>query len=157
MNQSIQALIIQLSLSLVVSIVTALITVKLSTRQFYSQRWWEQKAESYSKILEDLSRLQYSFGEWIDEESENRKFSDKKKEKLSEDYGQSRETLEKLRAVGAFYISEDAAQILDELFKLLYQADSEESWIHMILQSYEAVKECIEKIRKCAKDDLKIR
>jgi len=43
--------------ALFVSIITAVVTVKLSIKQFYSQRWWEKKAEAYSHIIENLSYL----------------------------------------------------------------------------------------------------
>src|SRR6266536_1374619 len=39
---------------LVIAVVTAIITVRLALRRFYSERWWERKAQAYSDILEAL-------------------------------------------------------------------------------------------------------
>ena len=40
--------------SLVVGVCTAIITVRLSLRRFRSERWWERKADVYSRIVEAL-------------------------------------------------------------------------------------------------------
>ena len=55
MSEITQGILIALIPALVVSIITAYVTVRLSIRQFYSQRWWDKKAEAYSQILEHLS------------------------------------------------------------------------------------------------------
>ena len=44
-----------LGTGLVLAIVTSFVTVRLSLKSFVSQRWWERKAEAYSKIMEQLS------------------------------------------------------------------------------------------------------
>lgn len=54
-------------LSVVASIISAFVTVRLSLNQFRSQRWWEKKAERYSQIIEHLSHLEFSLGEWLEE------------------------------------------------------------------------------------------
>ena len=48
-----------------VSIITAFIAVKLSIRQFYSQKLWEKKAEAYTQIVEQLSYLQFYYTECL--------------------------------------------------------------------------------------------
>lgn len=48
----------------IIAIIAPFVTVKLSLKLFYSEKWWEKKAEAYSHIVEHLSYLQYYFGEW---------------------------------------------------------------------------------------------
>lgn len=67
MNTFTQGVLTGLIPSLFVSVLTAFVTVKLSTKQFFSQKWWKKNAEAYSKIIEGLSYLQYFFGEFFDE------------------------------------------------------------------------------------------
>ena len=43
--------------SIVIALVTAYVTVRLSLKQFYSQRWWEKKAEAYSAIIHSLYQM----------------------------------------------------------------------------------------------------
>ena len=45
--------------SILVAVVVAVITVRLSMKSFVSQRWWERKAEAYSKIMEQLSYCEH--------------------------------------------------------------------------------------------------
>jgi len=63
MSEFARDIFIYLISALIVSIITAYLTVKFSIKQFYSQKWWEKKAEAYSNIIEKLSYLQYYFGE----------------------------------------------------------------------------------------------
>jgi hypothetical protein len=38
----------------VVAVLTAIITVQLSFRRFQAERWWDRKADAYSRIIEAL-------------------------------------------------------------------------------------------------------
>ena len=60
-------IIISVGISLLVAIFTTLITVKLLLKSFKTERWWEYKRETYSKIIEKLSNLKYSLGSMLDE------------------------------------------------------------------------------------------
>lgn len=42
--------------ALIVGVATALVTVKLSIRKFYTERWWERRADAYSRIVEALHK-----------------------------------------------------------------------------------------------------
>ena len=68
---------------LIISIVTAVLTVRLSVKQFTSQRWWEKKAEAYSKIIENLSNLQFCFEEWLSDEYNEKELRKEVIEKLN--------------------------------------------------------------------------
>lgn len=39
------------------AVITAAVTVRLSLRNFYTEKWWERQAEAYSEILESLSHM----------------------------------------------------------------------------------------------------
>jgi len=38
-----------------VAVVTAVLTVQLALRRFYTERWWEKKAEAYLNVIDALS------------------------------------------------------------------------------------------------------
>ena len=40
-----------------ISVLVAIITVKLSLKKFRSEKWWEKKVEVYSKIIDALHHL----------------------------------------------------------------------------------------------------
>ena len=100
-----QGIFIALIPGVIVSIITAYVTVQLSMKQFYSQRWWEKKAEAYSHIIEHLSYLQFYFGEWFNEGANIKELGDSDKERLSEGYRQARESIAKATAIGAYNTS----------------------------------------------------
>ena len=41
----------QITVGAIIAIVASYITVQLSLRPFYSEKWWEKKAEAYAAIL----------------------------------------------------------------------------------------------------------
>ena len=84
MSEFTQGILVALVPSMIVSIFTAYVTVRLSMRQFYSQRWWEKRAEAYSQIIEHLTFLQFYYGEWISEEMDGKVVSDADKERFLE-------------------------------------------------------------------------
>ena len=43
--------------SIVQPVVSAISTVRLALRRFRSEKWWERKADSYSRIIEALHQL----------------------------------------------------------------------------------------------------
>lgn len=154
MSEFTQGIFTALIPALIVSIITAYATVKLSMKQFYSERWWEKKVEAYSHIIEQLSYLQYYFGEWLSEGLHEKNLTDKHKEKLSESYCQAKESITKAAAIGVYIVSDDTATVLAELLRELEQKDPRGDWVGDIDRCYGSVKECIAKIRKYAKVDL---
>jgi ABC-type arginine/histidine transport system permease subunit len=61
---SVTQVVVGFGLSVIASIISAFVTVKLSLKQFRSERLWEKKAETYSNIIEHLSRLEYQLWLW---------------------------------------------------------------------------------------------
>ena len=47
--------------SLLIAAVASWITVKLSLRKFYTEKWWERKAQAYSEIIGSLARMEIFF------------------------------------------------------------------------------------------------
>ena len=152
MSELTQGILIALVPALVVSIVAAYVTVRLSMRQFYSQRWWEKKAEAYSTIIEHLSYLHYYLGEWERELMGLKTLSEGTKKELSESYRKSRESLIKAAATGSYIISDNAAKSLAELLHVLDIQDPD--WYAEIRRHYNAVEKCIAVIREEAKASL---
>lgn len=98
-----------------VAVLTAVITVRPSFRRFQDERWWDRKADAYSRIIESLhhivalNSLDYSefFGEATGDEEH--------REKIRESYSKAISDLELATGVGAYAISDDAAKVLADL------------------------------------------
>lgn len=154
MSEFARDIFIYLISALIVSIITAYLTVKFSIKQFYSQKWWEKKAEAYSNIIEKLSYLQYYFGEWLEEIEGTKKMREKDEERLSEGYRQAKESIIQASAIGAYIISDNTAVALVTLLRDLNKGDPSGNWMDDISRCYHTIEECIAKIRKYARVDL---
>lgn len=156
MSEFLQGLLVAFIPSFIVSIATALVTVRLSIRQFYSQRWWEKKAEAYSSVIEQLSYLHLYYGRWFDHLVGNRQLDDEDKAQLEARYRQATESVEKATAAGAYILSDQAATALREMTDRLNQIDPFDPF-EDVNKHYTAVKECIARMREYARADLKRR
>lgn len=72
--------------SIIIAIITSVVTVRLSLKQFYSQKWWEKKAEAYTNIIESLAIMQYYMGLWFDELISYKRFDEETDRRFAEDY-----------------------------------------------------------------------
>lgn len=153
-SEFIPGMLIALIPALAVSIITAYVTVRLSLKRFYSQRWWDKKAEAYSQILEQLSYLKYYYDEWLDELQAGITIGTDHKKRLSVGYQQSKESITRAAAVGEFIVSETTTQALSKLLSEIFWHHFEEDFNAAVQKSYDAVAECIRIVKGDAKEAL---
>jgi hypothetical protein len=48
-------------------VVTAVVTVRLSLRSFYSEKWWERKAETYTAVMDSLHHMKRYDGSMLEQ------------------------------------------------------------------------------------------
>jgi hypothetical protein len=156
MSEFLQGLLLALIPSIVVSVLTAYVTVRLSIKQFYSEKWWEKKAEAYSSIIEQLSYLQYFLEQWFSNEIGEKVLREETKARMREEYEQVELALKKAAAAGAYIVSDDTAIALKDVISVFNQPGYryDRNWLEEMEKDYVAVKECITKIREYAKEDL---
>ena len=150
------AFILALLPGLVISALTAWLTVKLSVRQFRSQRWWEKKVEAYSQIMEHLTLLEFACAAWYDDAISVKTLSDERRKMLSEEHVRAEESVRKVAAAGSYIVSADAASALSELVKAFDKHVPGEHWLDEVGRQLQATRECIAKVRGLAKSDLKL-
>jgi hypothetical protein len=141
--------------NLLVAIIVAVVTIRLSIRQFHSTRWWEKKAEVYTRLVEAAAALLRFF--WVKEGEllANVDFKGSETERRSGEAREARHTLEVAAAAGAYLISDDAHHALQKLRVTIvegyyYRYGLEELWEQMT-----AVEECLSTLRRCAEEDLR--
>jgi hypothetical protein len=143
--------------SLLVGICTAVITVRLSLRRFHAERWWERKADAYSRIVEALHTAAHYWVAQLNEDESGQEMSKEREKQLSEDYDRAASELAKATGVGAYIISEEVADALQNLQKRRRHDPRECAWTEIYDEEYTAHKEALTEIRKLAKKDLGVR
>jgi len=91
---------------------TSWITIQLSLKQFRTQKWWEMKADAYTKILDALHKSKKFSSEHLEAMYKIKEVSverDKELRKLSKD---SQEELSRAVDVGAFLLCKEAVDVL---------------------------------------------
>ena len=108
-------------ISLVPATAVAFITVRLSLKQFYSKKWWEKKAESYSAISKDLANLLFCVKEINSELGGGKKLDDHRRETLGNEYRRRLDSLKITAAGGDFISSKEVSRelmlLVDDLEK----------------------------------------
>jgi hypothetical protein len=144
--------------ALVVSVVSAVVTVRLAIRQFYSQRWWERRAETYTAIVESLSRMADCLRAFMDYEMAGpySREKDDLKELWSE-FRTARRAIQRFTWQSSFIVSESVAadlqKVTTELEKEYYPNDPPLTE----LEAYsEAVRVALEAIIPHARADLSV-
>lgn len=157
---TLSAFMLQVLSGLILAIVTSIITVRLSLRNFVHEKWWERKAESYTMIMESLHQMKsYCDGmasDWLSSEE----LSEEKKIKFWKDWIQGLARLQKSGDFGSFIIleaaSEEIKSLLDRLQALRYPEQEGFPW-EVFIQQKEAISQTLYLIKGFAKQDLGVK
>lgn len=161
----------QLALSLISGIVVALVasyvTVRLSLRRFYSEKWWKRKAQAYSEIIEALYDVKNGKDKWLDENFRQLHPDDQNWDELDLRSREGWDRIERTVGIGAFIISDEALRVLTDMSaEWRDMADHPEKYFEdpeTILMSEVFEREAnqlgdaLSRMRKIAKDDLKVK
>jgi hypothetical protein len=148
--------VISIASSIVSAVAVALLTVRLSLRQFYSQRWWERKADAYSVLVESLYHIKRQLEVLRDEATSQYRMPSDPRARLSQSAAQSDQEIRKAEGVGAFVISEAAAKSLSTLRWELDQYYQDLQYYQVLDKRLAAVDACLAKIRAIAMRELKV-
>lgn len=156
MSSNLEVFILAFVPSLLASVLTAFITVRLALRQFYSQRWWERKAEAYSAVVEALTGVAYALNRSYSKEFEGRDISDDESTAMWEQFWSSRQEIEKQIHAGQFIMSEAAVKALVDLVAELGRSRSDGNWLDDLDRHFAATQSTLANISRLAKADLKM-
>ncbi len=142
--------------ALFIAIVTSILTVRLSLRRFHAERWWEFKAEAYSRIVEALHQLMEYHAAMSESSMTGNDIGDNQQTELSANYQKAYSDLRKATRIGAYIISDKVAAALDALHKRSHTwKRSDPPWKHDDAE-FQAYQNALEEIRHLAKLDLKV-
>jgi hypothetical protein len=148
-----QTILAQIGLSLLVAVTTALLTVWLSLRRFYREKWWEAKMQAYTNLIQALHHMKWDLqisirSQWKgdDEETEYQKEWGAKHQAAWEE-------VRKQIDVGEFLYSSNSVKILRALDSET-APDEDEPYIDHLEKLQVAVEKCLPAIKVSARIDL---
>lgn len=147
----------QLAQPIIVSIITAFITVRLSLRRFRSEKWWEKKVEAYSIIIDAIHHLKDHAEQKLDAEWQELELSPEEEHELQLQYKNAYRELVRTLDVGTFIISDEAVRILEDYKKKPQLNWDEHDFVEIISDDVKQLTECLNGIKQEAKIDLDIK
>lgn len=140
-----------------ISLLTAIITVKLSLRKFRTEKWWEKKAETYARIVDALHHLKNYCEQKLNAEYGHSQLSPEKEHELSQQYKMAFCELAKAIDVGSFIISNEAVKILETYRNRPQLNCNENSLWDIIEHDLKYAEECLQNFKLSAERDLNIK
>ena len=155
--QTIQQLLLALTPGIVIGFVLAILSYSLGLKRYHSEKWWEKKAEVYSKIMESLYDMIIHTERQMQDPSLKTNDSEKIEAELTSRSKIASDQINRITVIGDFIISEVSANRLVELRKALANAANYESWYEYLEAEYSALDKCIRDMRTFAKNDLGVK
>ena len=146
---------LQFILTAVTAVGASFFTAKFALGRFYTQRWWEKKAEAYSAILEALHFIKRDFGEHLDAEEVHREVPEGRKVELRKKSREANDELKKLIDIGQFVLSDKAVAELSDFQKTYENWGDCPNWLEFLDGVWVATNDTLKRMHTIAKNDLK--
>jgi len=141
---------------LVVGLVTAFVTVRLTLGRFREERWWERKAQAYADLFQALFDVQWHAKRHLEEIEEGAHFVEGYMKQLADRASAGYMAIRKYAAIGPFLFSPATATRLAQLEKSLdqrtYNLDPHEEFS----ETLDAVTAALKDLRTTAHRDLRL-
>ncbi len=148
--------IVAATLAFIASVIATLVVAynaRLAT--FTQQKWWERKADAYSRIVEALAEMVCYHEEHLTAYEEGRNVREAMKTEIEEHWRHSYAELKKASAVGAFLISSSAETALRQMWQDKGKGIDSNDWYGLLESDYVAARDCLKSIVAEAKEDLR--
>lgn len=147
------SLIAPIVIPLSVAFVTAVITVWLTLRRFYREKWWEAKMRAYTQIIQALHEMKWDLEISIDAEYDGRDTDNEYHKRWDTKHREAWEEIRKQADVGEFLFSSASVKILRQLVS---DADSDpnDNYLEHMERTQTAVEKCMPSIKIAARKDL---
>lgn len=142
-----------LASSILVAIITAYVTVRLSLHRFRDERLWERKFTSYEELLGALHDLKRYSEAYVEAEEEGHEFS-KVEPELAAKRKAARSAVFKSIDTGELVLAPQAVESLSSLAVALDKALRLRSFYEMASAEVEALNRALVEVRAIARDDL---
>lgn len=140
----------------ITTICAAFLSARWAVRRAYQERWWDRKEQAYREIVDALhDLLRYSSFE-ADRDLNGDRGGHPKEKEFALRYSEAYWTVQRMTDIGPFVISQEAADILQKLRNRPKLEWGDGPAFELREQEASHYREALERIRECARKDLKV-
>ena len=143
----------KVGIALLVAVPTALLTVWLSLRRFYREKWWEAKMRAYAEVIQSLHDMKRDLDVSIRAELKGRNTNTRFFKELDRKHRAAWDEIHKNINIGAFLYSPRSIAVLEEL-RDRSRSDPKETYLQHSQKVQKVVDKCLPDKIKAARADL---
>jgi hypothetical protein len=140
-----------------VAVFASILSVNLAMRRFYSEKWWERKAEAYSRIVEELYHVLNSLDTCLVYFDQREELPQEDQNEINRLSNQAYKELYKAECIGAFIISDDVANALSQMREKEKNLSLDDPMELRLRARSNIVSECLNTVKSLARKELKKR
>lgn len=146
-----------LTAQLVIAVITAILSVRLSLRRFRSEKVWEQRLSAYVEVLAALNEMLAVVSMQIRFEEAGRELSKERDTELRARHKAARQGFDRVFAVSRLLLPDSVSNGLREAQEELEGAREYETYYESLDAEYGALKTAIDVVTKAGRTDLQIK
>lgn len=148
-----EQIILQVGLSLIVAVTTAWLTVWLSLRRFYREKWWEAKMRAYSDVIQSIHHMNRDVEISLRAISRGRDNETEYDREWAAKHRAAWEEIRKQIDIGEFLYSSESIRILRALNDES-ESSREGDYLDHLLKIQDAVVKYLPELKVAARSDL---
>jgi hypothetical protein len=138
-----------------VGVVSGLFTSFIARRDFVSDRWWERKADTYTRILDALVELERIHETYSDDALHIRELNEAERTELERIWTPAWQEVDHAIRLGAFVISHEAHAALAAL-PTATRGINPQDFFGIVDAQFSATRKCITQLREIGRNDLRV-
>lgn len=148
-------IIITILSAIFIATISSWITIQLSLKRFRSERWWEKKAEAYSKIIEAMHDFKAFSEKHLEAMIGGHEISDERDVELRHRAKTARREIDKIIDTGQFLLSEKSNIRLKKFISEIHSFENKSDWFEYLQYDLSISNKCLMDLIQLAKEDLK--
>lgn len=143
-----------LGTALLISLVSAWITVRLALKRFHAEKWWEKKVHAYERLIEALHNLKYDADTSFNALIEKREIPEEKEQLLRAASLAALSEVERAVNIGSFVLSDNCQERLMKFMKEKDLANNADDYFSHLDEYCAATSSCLRDVIDIARRDI---
>ncbi|MDA3885299.1 MAG: hypothetical protein PF638_06855 [Candidatus Delongbacteria bacterium] len=137
--------------------ITSYFTTRLTLYFKKTEKWWDKKAETYSRLISAIYDAKFYCDEQIESLHSGKEIDEKRKEKINLNLSNSEFEIDKIIDSGIFYISKASIVRLSKYRKEFIKANTNTDYLEFIVDWQQISGACLNDIIELAKKELRVK